>query len=405
MEATKRGRVGTHHEASPTKLPYLPQEVITEILLRSHARSLGRFRCVSKPFHSLLSDPKFAKKHLDHNAVRLGHRRLILPFNNLFAVDLDSIRDGCEGIKDLTAVELDYPLKEDVDFLSELYKKAELKSNSDGIHSSGKYKKRWVRFFGSSNGLLCMANILLLNDVFLYNPTTGESKKLPDLPESLRSKSTKTLFSYGFGFDSLNNDFKVVKFIDGNDNYVYSLKTDSWRRICNMPYKDVCFFTSVELNGAIHWISIPRRGETSQKVVTAFDLTTEKFRVMSLPDLAEECEHIYPKSKVGILKGRLCVVYFCMKIHDVIWVMNEYGLESSWSKIRISRSYKHMKPLCSTENNEEVLLVLDGHLVLYNFERNTRKNLKIRGVEFDKSLLGNTYVESLISPNSYVIER
>ncbi|KAG7547707.1 F-box domain [Arabidopsis suecica] len=402
MEATKRGRVGSNHEASPTKLPYLPQEVITEILLRSHARSLGRFRCVSKPFHSLLSDPKFAKKHLDHNAVRLGHRRLILSSNNLFAVDLDSIRDGCEGLKDLTSVELDYPLKEDVDFLSEVYKKAQLKLNPDGTYSLGIYKKRWVCFFGSSNGLVCMANILSLNDVFLYNPTTGECKRVPDLPESLRSKSNKTSFSYGFGFDSQTNDYKVVKFIDGNDNYVYSLKTDSWRRICNMPYKDVCFTTSVELNGAIHWISILSGGVTTQQVVTAFDLTTEKFRVMSLPDLAEECKHIFQRSKVGILKGRLCVVYLCMKMHDVIWVMNEYGRESSWSKIRISVSYKRMIPLCSTKTNEEVILLLDGHLVLYNFERNTRRNLKIRGVEFDKSVGGNSYVESLISPNSYV---
>lgn len=99
------------------------------------------------------------------------------------------------------------------------------------------------------------------------------------------------------------------------------------------------------------------------------------------------------------------MVHYCKKMHDVIWVMNEYGLKSSWSKIRISVSYKSMKPLCSTKNDKEVLLLLDEHLVLYNFERNTWKNLEIPGFEFHKFLHANTYVESLILPNSYGIEK
>lgn len=282
MESTKRGKRVSNHEASQTRLPNLPQELIIEIFLRSHARSLGRFRCVSKPFCSLLFDPKFTKNHVDHNDVRLRHHRLILSLNNLVAVDLYLI--------------CDHPLKQDLDFVSEL------KFTSDGVNSPVIFNKCYVHIFGSSNRLVCIYDAM--NDVFLYNPTTLESKRLPDLPQSLRSRHLlKTWFNYGFGFDSLTNDYKVVKFVYGDDDsYVYSLKTGLWRRISNVPYKNVYFTTFVELNGAIHWISI-LSGEEAPNVVMAFDLKTEKFRVMSLPDLAEECDHIFRISTVGTLKG------------------------------------------------------------------------------------------------------
>ncbi|XP_010451546.1 PREDICTED: F-box/kelch-repeat protein At3g06240-like [Camelina sativa] len=392
MKATKwenGGEEGSNDKALPMKFPYLPQDMITEILLRLDARSLGRFRCVSKPFCSLLSDPTFAKKHVDHNTVRFGHRRLIISsYNNLYAVNCDSIRDGRGGIRDLTAVELDYPLKEDELFLSKLKPKVvyNFKSNRNFRNTYyTTYTRRPVHIFGSSNGKL-------------------ESKKLPYVVgQSRRSTVSKSGFSYGFGFDSLTNDYKVVKLFDCSenvDNYVYSLKTDSWRRICNMPYKEVPFTSSVELNGSIHWIPV-LGGEETQNEVTAFDLNTEKLRVISIPDLGEGCEHNYGRCIVSTLKGRLCVVHWCFKIHDVIWVMNEYGVESSWTKIRINVSFESMKPqpLCSTKNDEAVLL-LDGHLVLYNFERSTWRTLKIRGVESGNTY---TYVESLISPNSYGI--
>ncbi|CAN6809537.1 unnamed protein product, partial [Brassica oleracea] len=80
---------------------------IREILLRLPAKSIGRFRCVSKLFCSLSSDQGFAKSHLDLTI----HRKLIISGHNLYALDFDGIADGFEGIIDLVGVELNYPLK------------------------------------------------------------------------------------------------------------------------------------------------------------------------------------------------------------------------------------------------------------------------------------------------------
>ncbi|KAH0890968.1 hypothetical protein HID58_053397 [Brassica napus] len=60
-----------------------------------------------------------------------------------------------------------------------------------------------------------------------------------------------------------------------------------------------------------------------------------------------------------------------------------------------------MKPLCSSKNGEEVLLELDGDMLLYNFENGASRYLGIRGVKLSDGFEADAYVESLISPNSY----
>ncbi|MCH86633.1 F-box/kelch-repeat protein [Trifolium medium] len=49
---------------SSPSLPTLPFDLIPEILSRQPVKLLLQFRCVCKSWNSLISDPKFAKKHL-----------------------------------------------------------------------------------------------------------------------------------------------------------------------------------------------------------------------------------------------------------------------------------------------------------------------------------------------------
>lgn len=429
MEATKRGRrredddggEESNGKASSESI-VLPPEIITEILLRLPAKSIGRFRCVSKLFCSLSSDPGFAKHHLDltlrNDAVRSLHRKLIVSSHNLYSLDFDSI--GCEGTRDFTAVELNYPLKDDPSIFSEMirnYVREHLYDGGSEVDEDDRrvmlklnaksYRRNWVEIIGSSNGLVCISPGE--GAVFLYNPTTGDSKRLP---ETLRPKSVEygrdNFQSYGFGFDDLTDDYKVVKLVATSDDMldasVYSLKADSWRRICNLNYEhnDGFYTSGVHFSGAIHWVFT--ESSHNQRVVVAFDLQTEEFREMPLPNEAEDCPHRFRNFVVGSLNGCLCVVNSCYEMHDDVWVMSEYGEGKSWSRIWISLLYRSMKPLCSTKNDEEVLLELDGDMVLYNFETDASSNLGIRGVKLSDGFEANTYVESLISPNSYGIE-
>lgn len=290
--------------------------------------------------------------------------------------------------------ELDYPLKEDPIKFDEmiLFHVGEnlLKLNPE------RYRRNWVEIIGSSHGLVCISPSE--GALFLYNPTTGESKRLPE-KKMITGEEFQT---HGFGFDDLTGDYKVVKLVADGDHVlnasVYSLKEDTWRWICDLSYehKD-CFSSGVALNGAVHWVFTKH----NQRVVLAFDVKTEEFREMLLPGEAEDCAHSYRNFIVGVLNGRLCVVNSCYEVHDDIWVMNEYGVASSWNRIRISLLYRSMKPLCSSKNGEEVLLELDGDMVLYNFETDASRYLGIRGVKLSDGFEADAYVESLISPNSY----
>ncbi|XP_019100245.1 PREDICTED: F-box/kelch-repeat protein At3g06240-like [Camelina sativa] len=169
MEAAKRvdedgGEEETKEDKASRESLVLPLDIITEIILRLPAKSIGRFRCVSKLFYSLSSDQGFVKSHLE----RTNHRKIIVSTYNLFSLDVDSIGDGCEGggggTRELVAaVELNYPLKDDM-------KKV----------SRHECRRNWVTIIGSSNGLVCIGigieSYPRKDCVFLFNPTTGDSK-------------------------------------------------------------------------------------------------------------------------------------------------------------------------------------------------------------------------------------
>lgn len=65
--------------------------------------------------------------------------------------------------------------------------------------------------------------------VLLYNPTTRESKLLPAESTETVKRYREKFISYGFGFDHLTNDYKVVKLVADSNNLlyacVYSLKS------------------------------------------------------------------------------------------------------------------------------------------------------------------------------------
>ncbi|KAJ1405648.1 F-box-like domain superfamily [Sesbania bispinosa] len=193
---------------SPSPLPFLPDELVEEILSRLPVRSLMRFRCVCKSWMSLISDPYLVKKHLhlSTQTTNFTHHRIILSATtaefHLKSCSVSSLLNNpstiCEDLK--------YPVKN--------------KFRHDGI-------------VGSCNGLLCFA--IKGDFVLLWNPSTRVSKKSPPLGNNWRPGCYT---DFGIGYDKKNDDYKVVAvFCDPNVSFseskvkVYSMANNSWRKI------------------------------------------------------------------------------------------------------------------------------------------------------------------------------
>ncbi|KAH7843686.1 hypothetical protein Vadar_019605 [Vaccinium darrowii] len=107
-----------------------------------------------------------------------------------------------------------------------------------------------VDILGSFNGIL----LLLMNDVelYLWNPSIRMFRKFsPPEPSG-------TSF-YGLGYDSVTEDFKVVRILWALNNdpcpvHVFSSKLSLWKSIGTFSYYFPDDVPGMVLNGAPHWI-------------------------------------------------------------------------------------------------------------------------------------------------------
>lgn len=109
---------------------------------------------------------------------------------------------------------------------------------------------------GASNGLMCVfdSNGFGLNYYFLVNPITRKFRKIPrvSLPPEFHPKVKayndldKVYWEFnrvracGFGYDEVNDDFKMVTIAELNVQLpffvmVYSLKSNAWTQIHDVP--------------------------------------------------------------------------------------------------------------------------------------------------------------------------
>ncbi|KAI3776462.1 hypothetical protein L1987_46247 [Smallanthus sonchifolius] len=130
------------------------------------------------------------------------------------------------------------------------------------------------------------------------------------------------LVTYGFGVCPVTNDPKIVK-ITYIDNWVdikskacipwrvevFSLSTGAWRSAytTNLPRKLIHFYLfSVDIDGIIYWLTEDRisidGGFKYYSMITSFDMTSEEFGEVYLPDtLAHSGEHEISKLRNSLV--------------------------------------------------------------------------------------------------------
>ncbi|XP_059428467.1 F-box/kelch-repeat protein At3g06240-like [Corylus avellana] len=276
-------------ELSEEQMAILPEQLITDILSLLPVKSLLRFQCVSKPWFALIHDPYFINLYFENNN---NNRELS------FIVETSK-----HELSPLRRWKYDYHL---VNFSNED------ESMSEPLKIIPPFFRPHNLVIGCCNSLVCILNYDDMFstydgfDIVIWNPSIKKYKRLPfEHIEPAIEPNPQIEQSLAFGYDPVNNDYKVLMIVFvTNEGYgrkpletmVYSMKAHSWRRAEDQwPCKDSNIWSGPAFsNPAFHWLI----KSTTSMTLLAFNLTTEKFRVLPIP---------FKSYSIRVLEGSLCV--------------------------------------------------------------------------------------------------
>jgi len=386
-----------------TILPTLPFELITDILSRLPVKSLMKFKCVCKPWNSLISDRKFARKHFRMSTM---NPNLILKSKNYSP-------EFTHTFYPLHSIFTNFTTTDGTDIKSPLHGEITC--------------EECIHIVDSCDGIFCLTQDdcppYTKNIAVLWNPSIRKYKILPPLknPCTKRDGNGKSKTVYGFGYDQISDNYKVVsvfRYKCGSSNNgittyktktqvkVHTLGTNSWRLIDGFPYGGSCKFhfgSGKFVSGTINWL-ISIAGLNTLPHILSLDLGTESYQEILQPDYGDEGVRKVNYLTFEILRDCLCF----LRGHDCgqdIWLMKEYGNRDSWTKFATvphMDSFMCRNPLYISEDDQVLVMLLCmttyiWKLVVYDSINGIFKSPDIKT---NDSICSEIYVESLISPCS-----
>nr|ABR18789.1 class S F-box protein [Nicotiana alata] len=367
----------------------LPKDVVIYIILRLQVKSLIRFKCVSKTWYILIQSSTFIYLHLSHtttsNDELVLFKRSYKEEPNRFKSVLSFLSSGHDD-DDL------HPVSPDLDM------QYMTTSSACTCH----------RIIGPCNGLIFLTD--KLNNV-LFNPTTRNYRLLTPSPFGCPLGFHRSINCVGFGFDLIVNDYKIVRIseVRGEPPFycdsmrewkveVYELRTDSWRELdqvnLQLPYVHWNPCSDMFYSGASHWF-----GNANTVVILCFDLSTETFRNMKMPNTChsrdEKCYGLVVLNEYLTL---ICYPYPGKVIDPLkdfmdIWMMKDYGVNESWIKKYTITPLSIESPLAVWKDHLLLLQSRKGFLVSYDLKSKEVKEFNFHG--WPKSLRATVYKESL----------
>ncbi|XP_050366067.1 F-box protein CPR1-like [Argentina anserina] len=281
----------------------LSEDIILDVIRWLPVKSLIRFTSVSKRWRSIiLSDPQFAASQFNA-ARRRKTNRLLLSTDapQLATLDLDDTPS-------FNVSKRSFPFEQ------------------PGIGCR-------VTLLGCCNGMVFVAVDLV--QFYVWNPATGFFKQLPK-PEFVDGL---VLREHGVGYLSATDDYRVLAYsvwIDGDENdeaeihvdeemKMFSSKAHVWKTVQYPAHFVAYTHRGILLNEALHWSLLDD--------IVVFDFASEEFRTMVLVPGRHDGVEL---GSVGVSEGCLCVCgYVITSVGCSVdfWVMREYGVAESWTKL------------------------------------------------------------------------
>lgn len=380
----------------------MPEEIIDEILVKLPVKSVLRFKCVSKSWCSIITSHGFMLNHL-RNCEKEENGSLLV-----YNINFDAQRYSFAMYPDKT---LTVPVFEYLDV----------------------NMKTKAHLLGPCKGIFCIEN--LFHNLALWNPATREIRTLsvPHLSITYRSFIEAHKHVFGFGFDPVTNDHKVVSIemvwmesemrdiihfpspmaCHRKRVSIYSMRDDSWREFTgNFPKCYVCYSWArapyVEgslypyIDGVYYWCA---KDDNDRPVYLSFHMSDEVFQLIpemgGRPDrgmylgpwggLVSDWDDLVG-SRFGVYNNSLAWIESYPCGCDVPNVFNVWVLkEGAWTKEVLGPFAGATLPLGFWKTGE--LLVLDTEQSLFVANPNTLE-MKDLGTVAREAFV---YHESLIS--------
>ncbi|KAH7855535.1 hypothetical protein Vadar_025925 [Vaccinium darrowii] len=388
----------------------LPEDVLMDILSRIPAKSLLQWKSVSKYWYSLIQNPSFISLH--HTRAQLNECLYLTR-----RVD-DGEQVALALIASPTAIR-------------------DLNLDFTGRHFGN------IHLSDSCNGVLCLHN---KSEIVICNPAIRESRIIP-LPFHQTERSS----CLGFTFDPKANDYKAIKFVTRNCHpcdiltlprhamedhfrnheieckcplrpvcfpnvYVYALSTDTWRQT-DAVVPDYCIYDAYQslrctsLDGVFYWLA--HQHEADFMHICVFKTFEELFDSIPLPS------HFRLKSlnNICLLKDSLVLVMSDsfggggqrVDTSFDIWVMDEYGVQESWTKKYTVGPLAGCYDSLAFRPNVEVLLMRCDYRRMVSYDLSTNKIVEydpLRNTP-DSQLVNEVfhYAECLISVKRQTLKK
>ncbi|XP_038698578.1 F-box protein CPR1-like isoform X4 [Tripterygium wilfordii] len=338
----------------------LPREIIMEILIRLLVKPLLRFRCVSMSWYAMIDSKNFINRHVKHSIETTTNHHVILEDWKIETV-------GCPTT--IFSASIDEGLGGPLKVMS-----TPLSCRSETLYSD------------SCNGLIFVCNSF--EAIALWNPFTRRYRKIPTMPYEPSKIYLEGQPIFGFGYDNAHDDYKIVRIMrfhpkesmkaHEDEVQVYSLRTNTWRRVQDFPHAE-CLFVSgcgAFASGASHWmVYMPTGNLDDMDVATnnlddkdayrlvAFDYVKEEFQVLPQPEYTKMFDH----NIIVALIGCVCLasnIYVQDGSYTAVHEMKRYGLRDSWNKsctvkeadIDMPCEIGNAKPLMYSKGGDKMLL-------------------------------------------------
>ncbi|KAH0781554.1 hypothetical protein KY290_001152 [Solanum tuberosum] len=366
----------------------LSEDVGIYIFIRLPVKSLMRFKSISKTLYVLIGSTTFANLHLNHATITKDELILFKRSTKEESEQFKNVLSLISHIGDDGFT----PLHPDLNV----------------PHLTNDYGSLFHHLVGPCQGLIALTDSVV---TVLINPATRHYRQVPPCPFGCPKGYHRTIEGVGFGFVSILNDYKVVRLSDvfwdppygyaeGRDSKVdvYELSTDSWRELEPVEVPSIYYLPCSEIiyKEGVHWFA-----STEKVVILCFDIGTEIFRNMDMPDA---CYSIR-QSRYGLLVLNQCLASICYNdpgcaidptqdfLH--IWIMKEYGVSESWIKNYKIRSLNVESPLGFWKDQFLLVESKTGQLIYYDVNSDEWKELELQG--YRTSLRVIVYTESISS--------